>query len=211
MAPQKEENKKRKCKPKGPSKLARKRLMRERRALQNVPRVNAHINAEENLNVNVDAGDEVFDFIEPVINVLSDSGNSDKNENPREADSRSISCRSNVRYVGSAQNVIIDVANADPALPGPDNILSVTPITTATSVITTTTTTTTNINTRSSARVAARTVVTSEARDLLSDVIYFYFQCHTPWSSFHMYTIPEGKWLGWVGSRFVVVNLPPDG
>ena len=195
MAPQKEENKKQKHSHRKLSKLAIKRLMREKRALQNVPH-DAEI--PEDLNINVDqAGDDVLEFIEPVINDICDSDNSNKNEPTREAEARSTACRSNVRFVVSSQSVLSDVvsdvvSNVDPALPGPvrhahykrnmeldldniDNIISVTPITTATSFITTTTTTTTttNINTRSSARVAARTVVTSEARDLLSDAIYF--------------------------------------
>ena len=54
-------------------------------------------------------------------------------------------------------------------------------------------------------------IVANEAADLLSDAIHF--QClstHTHWSSFDMYTIPEGS--GWVGlgweQVFVAFLLP---
>ena len=82
MAPQKEENKKQKHSHRKLSKLAIKRLMREKRALQNVPH-DAEI--PEDLNINVDqAGDDVLEFIEPVINDICDSDNSNKNEPSRE-------------------------------------------------------------------------------------------------------------------------------
>ena len=47
-------------------------------------------------------------------------------------------------------------------------------------------------------------IVASEARDLLSDTIHF--QClgtHTHWSSFHMYTIPEGSGCVGLGAGFL--------
>jgi len=195
MPRQAEESKKRKNSYKNKSSnLARKKAMRAVQAKRHTGEIiNAHINV--NLNANVDAEGEVFegevfDVIEPV-----NSGNSDNNEIPREAELRSNSCRSLVRFEAPAQNVIIDgpvrharyKRNMEGGVDQVDNIHSVTPttatsVTTTTTVSTTTTTTTstttsaitTTTTTRSSARVAARarTVVTSEARDLLSDAVH---------------------------------------